>query len=187
MIYLQLYLEFFKIGLFATGGGLATLPFLSKMGLESGWFSSSELANMLAISESTPGPIGINMATYVGYKLAGPLGGLVASLGEITPAIIIIIIIAKFLKDFKDSEYVKAAFKGLRPVVFGLITSSVFSLFSSSVIYLDKFKETGNIQDLFDIRVILIFGLVFFLYKKWKIHPIFYILFAALLAILLGI
>lgn len=185
MIYLQLFIEFFKTGLFAIGGGLVTIPFLSQMGKEFGWFTQEELANMLAISESTPGPIGINMATYVGYKLGGIPGSICATIGEITPAIIIIILIAKILKEFKDSKYVKAAFEGLRPTVFGLILSAFVSIFTSAVIFVDKYKETGNINDLFDIRILLIFIGVFLLNKKWKIHPIFYVLISAVIGIIL--
>lgn len=187
MIYLQLFFEFFKIGLFAIGGGLVTIPFLAKLGENYGWFTSADLTNMFAISESTPGPIGINMATYVGNTVAGPLGGLIATLGEVAPSIIIIIIVARILKQFKESEYVKAAFKGLRPTVLGLILSAFVGIFTSSVIYVDKFKETGDIKDLFDIRVIGIFILIFLLNKKWKIHPIFYVLLSATIGIVLAL
>lgn len=185
MIYLQLFYEFFKTGLFAIGGGLVTIPFLSQMGEKFGWFTNEELANMLAISESTPGPIGINMATYVGFKMGGIFGSICATIGEVAPAIIIIMIIAKALKEFKDSKYVKAAFDGLRPTVFGLILSAFVGIFTSSVIFLDKYKVAGNIDDLIDIRIILIFIAVFLLNKKWKIHPIFYILLAAIAGIIL--
>lgn len=187
MIYLQLAYEFFKTGLFAIGGGLVTIPFLAKMGEQYGWFTSQELTNMFAISESTPGPIGINMATYVGYKVAGVLGGVVATLSEVAPAIIIIIIVAGFLKKFKESEYVIAAFKGLRPAVFGLIISAFVGIFTSSVLFIDKYKETGNIKDIFDIKIIGIFILILILNKKWKIHPIFYVLLSALLGIILAL
>lgn len=187
MIYLQLAFEFFKTGLFAVGGGLATIPFLSKMGENYGWFTNAELVNMFAISESTPGPIGINMATYVGYKVGGYLGSLVATLSEVAPAIIIIICIAKILDKFKESEYIKAAFKGLRPTVFGLILSAFISIFITSVIFVDKYKETGNFIDMFDIRVILIFVLVLLLNKKWKIHPIFYVILSATLGIIFAL
>lgn len=187
MIYLQLFFEFFKTGLFAIGGGLVTIPFLAKMGENFGWFTHQELTNMFAISESTPGPIGINMATYVGYKVGGIPGGLIATIGEVAPAISIIMIIAKILKEFKESKYVEAAFKGLRPTVFGLIVSAFVGIFTSSVIFLDKFKLSNNIKDLFDIRVIGIFVVVFLLNRKWKIHPVFYVLMSALAGIILSL
>lgn len=185
MIYLQLFYEFFKTGLFAIGGGLVTIPFLAKMGENFGWFTHAELTNMFAISESTPGPIGINMATYVGYKVGGIFGGVIATIGEVAPAIIILMIIAKVLNEFKNSEYVKAAFKGLRPVVFGLVLSAFVSIFTSSVLFLDKYKASGNINDLFDIRTIGIFIVVFLLNRKWKIHPVFYVALSALAGIIL--
>ena len=110
MIYLQLFYEFFKAGLFAIGGGMATLPFLYDISDTTGWFTYGQLADMVAISESTPGPIGVNMATYVGFTTAGISGAVVATIGLITPSIIIILIIAGFLKAFKDSKYVQSAF-----------------------------------------------------------------------------
>ena len=120
-VYLQLFWEFFKTGLFAVGGGLATLPFLKDIGETTGWYSYTDLMNMLAVSESTPGPIGINMATYVGFTVAGVPGALIATIGEVTPSIIVILIIAAMLKKFRDSKYVNDAFYGLRPASTGLI------------------------------------------------------------------
>ena len=110
MIYLQLFYEFFKTGLFAVGGGMATLPFLSAIAEKTGWFTQGMLADMIAVSESTPGPIGVNMATYVGFTTAGVPGAIAATLGLITPSVIIILIIARFLKAFRDNQYVDAAF-----------------------------------------------------------------------------
>ena len=101
MIYLQLFFEFFKAGLFAIGGGLATIPFLTDIGQRTGWFTSGELANMIAISESTPGPMGVNMATYVGFHTGGIAGGVIATLGLVAPSIIVILIIARFLQKFR--------------------------------------------------------------------------------------
>jgi chromate transporter len=128
MIYLRLYWEFFKTGLFAVGGGLATLPFLSKMGTTTGWFSQSQLTDMIAVSESTPGPLGVNMATYTGFTVAGLPGGLIATLGLIAPSIIIILIVAAFLKNFQDNHYIQAVFKRLRPASTGLIAAAGLSV-----------------------------------------------------------
>ena len=111
MLYLQLFWEFFKTGLFAVGGGLATLPFLQDMSDRTGWFTHAQLADMLAVSESTPGPIGVNMATYVGFSTGGVGGALIATLGLITPSVIVILIVAAFLKAFRDSKWVSV----LRP------------------------------------------------------------------------
>ena len=121
MIYLQLFWEFFKTGLFAVGGGMATVPFLFDISARTQWFTSAELANMIAISESTPGPIGINMATYVGYETAGIIGGLIATLGLVTPSIIIIVIVASVLSHLNENPLVKSLFKYLRPAVIGLL------------------------------------------------------------------
>lgn len=120
-IYLKLCWEFFKTGLFAIGGGMATLPFLSSIGQNTGWYTQADLMNMLAVSESTPGPIGINMATYVGFTVGGIPGAILATLSEVAPSIIVILIIAAMLKKFRDSKYVNNAFYGLRPASTGLI------------------------------------------------------------------
>ena len=98
MIYLKLFWEFFKIGLFAVGGGMATLPFLQELSVRTGWFPQSLITDMIAVSESTPGPIGINMATYVGCNIAGLPGGIIATLGEVLPSVIIVIIVSKYLE-----------------------------------------------------------------------------------------
>ena len=105
MTYLRLFWEFFKTGLFAVGGGMATVPFLKNIGLATGWYSQTDLMNMLAVSESTPGPIGINMATYVGFTVAGILGAVIATIGEVTPSIIVILIVAAMLTKFRNSNY----------------------------------------------------------------------------------
>ena len=113
MIFVRLFFEFFKAGLFAIGGGMATLPFLYNISDKTGWFTYGQLADMVAISESTPGPMGVNMATYVGFTTAGPAGAVIATLGLITPSIIVILIIAGFLKSFKTNKYVQNAFSGI--------------------------------------------------------------------------
>ena len=127
-IYLRLYYEFFKTGLFAIGGGMATLPFLHDIGQTTGWYTQAQLMNMLAVSESTPGPIGINMATYVGYTVGGIPGAIIATIGEGTPSIIVILIVAMMLKKFRDSKYVNDAFYGLRPASTGLIGAACVSV-----------------------------------------------------------
>ena len=98
MIYLRLFFEFCKVGLFSVGGGLATIPFLTDMGIRTGWFTPGQLADMIAISESTPGPLGVNMATYAGYTTAGIPGGIVSTLGLVFPSVIIVIVISGFLQ-----------------------------------------------------------------------------------------
>ena len=129
MILLKLYWEFFKTGLFAVGGGMATLPFLKNIGETTGWYAYSDLMNMLAVSESTPGPIGINMATYVGFTVAGVPGAITATIGEVTPSIIVILIVAAFLRSFRENPWVERAFYGLRPASTGLIGAACVSVF----------------------------------------------------------
>ena len=128
MILLRLFFEFFKTGLFAVGGGLATFPFLQAMAEKTGWFTTAQLADMIAIAESTPGPMGVNAATYVGFTTAGIPGAVIATLGLITPSIIIILIIAAFLNAFRDSKIVQRVFYTLRPTSSGLIAASGLSV-----------------------------------------------------------
>ncbi len=124
MVFLRLFWEFFKTGLFAVGGGMATLPFLQDIGEATGWYTYSDLMNMLAVSESTPGPIGINMATFVGFTVAGVPGAVVATVGEVIPSIIVILIVGAMLQKFRDNRLVDQAFYGLRPASTGLIAAA---------------------------------------------------------------
>lgn len=132
---LELFWEFFKIGLFAVGGGAATLPFLMDLTQKKPWYTMEQLTSMIAISESTPGPLGLNMATYAGFQTLGIWGGAVSTLGLVLPSVIIIILIAKFLENFNENPYVKAAFQGIRPAVTALIGAAVFSLCRVSLFY----------------------------------------------------
>jgi len=145
MVFLRLFYEFFKTGLFAIGGGMATIPFLYDIAEATGWFTETDVANMIAVGESTPGPIGVNMATYVGFitgsGLAGLpgaiLGAVIATLGLITPSVIVILIIASFLKAFRDSKYVARAFYGLRPASTGLIAAAGLAVVLSNLFFQD--------------------------------------------------
>lgn len=184
MIYLQLFYEFFKTGLFAVGGGLATLPFLQNIADKTGWFTRAQLADMVAISESTPGPIGINMATYAGFTSAGILGSIVATLGLITPALVVIMIIAGFLKKFQDNKYVQNAFYGLRPASVGMISAAFVSVLTMSVIRVDLFQASGNWMDLFSIKAILLAAAVYILTNKTKWHPAFFLLGSAIVGVI---
>ena len=113
MIYLTLFLEFFKVGLFSVGGGLATIPFLSELATKYNWFDQKTLMDMIAVSQSTPGAIGVNMATFAGFKASGIFGGIIATLGLVTPSVIVIIIVAHFLNKFKESRTVESIFLSL--------------------------------------------------------------------------
>ena len=155
-LYLRLYWEFFKTGLFAIGGGMATLPFLKDIGATTGWFSQTDLMNMLAVSESTPGPVGINMATYVGYTVDGVPGAIVATIGEVTPSIIVILIVAAMLAKFRDSQYVANAFYGLRPISWrGIILALVLLVFTRYI------KKTKDLHPIVFIGVSAVIGVVF--------------------------
>ena len=187
MIYLRLFYEFFKAGLFSIGGGLATLPFLYHISDTTGWFTHSKLADMVAISESTPGPIGVNMATYVGFTTKGILGAVGATIGLITPSIIVILIIAGFLKAFRDNRYVKGAFYGLRPASTGLITAAGVSVVMISLVQWDLFQQTGSIWDLFHWKGLLLAVVIFLLTKVFKkLHPAVFIGASAVVGILFG-
>lgn len=183
MIFLRLFYEFFKAGLFAVGGGLATLPFLQNIADKTGWYTQAQLADMIAVSESTPGPIGVNMATYVGFTVGGVPGAVIATLGLITPSIIIILIMAAFLRAFRDNKYVEAAFYGIRPASTALIASAGMSVVMISLFYTQKYNEIGNLLQLFNLKgfalaaVILI--LTRFVKPTKKLHPIIFILASA--------
>ena len=183
---LRLYWELIKTGLFAIGGGMATLPFLKDIGETTGWYSYGDLMNMLAVSESTPGPIGINMATYVGYNVAGFLGGIVATMGEILPSIIIVVLVSKSLERFRGSKLVNDAFYGLRPAVTGLIAAAGISVVKVSMFHFDLYQQTGAILDLFDFKKLIYFALVFVAIKKFKKHPIVYIAASAVVGLVLA-
>ena len=183
MLYLQLFWEFFKTGLFAVGGGLATLPFLREMGARTGWFDPATLADMVAVAESTPGPIGINMATYVGYTAGGIPGGLIATLGEITPSITVILIVAAFLKAFRSDRRVEAAFYGLRPASTALIAAAGIELI---LLCLVDFSE-GAAAPL-NWRGLLLFAAVWMFTNPVKptakLHPILFIAASAAVGII---
>lgn len=179
MIYLLLFWEFFKTGLFSVGGGLATIPFLMDMSEKYGWFTSTELSNMIAVSESTPGPIGINMATYVGFTTAGVWGSLVATLGLTLPSLVIIIIIAKFLQKFSENKMVKDTFFCLRPAVVGMLCVSLTSMISPLLIDL----AGGSFLEIFNLKAIALFALMLFGILKFKKHPIIYIAIGAVVGI----
>ena len=124
MIFLRLFYEFFTTGLFAIGGGLATLPFLSQMGAKTGWFTQAELMDMLAVSESTPGPVGVNMATFTGYKIAGIPGSFLAVFALVLPSVIIILLIAKMMDRYLKNRFMQAGLTAIRPASMAMITQA---------------------------------------------------------------
>ena len=184
MIYWRLFWEYVKIGLFSSGGGLATLPFLQDLCKKTDWFTTKDLSNLIAISECTPGPLGVNMATYAGNITAGISGSIIATLGLVAPSIIIIIIIAHFLNSFKDSKIVQNVLYGLRPASSALIAVAMCSVATVALLHLNLFKETNNILSIFDIKGIILAILLFIGVKKIKAHPVVYIAIAAVCGII---
>ncbi len=187
MIYLQLFYEYFKVGLFSIGGGMATIPFLYDMANKTGWFTEAQVTDMLAVSESTPGPIGVNMATYVGFTTAGILGALVATVGLVLPSVIIVILVARALQQFRHNRYVEAAFYGLRPASTGLIAAAGVTVVLKSLIQMDLYRATGALADLFHWRAIAL-ALVVLVFTNWvkatkNWHPIVFIGISALAGI----
>ncbi len=188
MMYLQLFWEFFQAGLFAIGGGMATIPFLYDISDKTGWFTHTDLANMIAVGESTPGPIGVNMATYVGFVtgvqdhglLTAILGAVTATVGLVTPSVIVILIVAAILKSFRNNRYVESAFYGLRPASTGLIAAAGFSVVASNL-----FSVAGsfgiNWKGLVLAAVLWLLTNVVKKTKKW--HPIVFIGISALVGI----
>lgn len=183
MIYLRLFWEFFKIGLFSVGGGMATLPFLYNMSDATSWFTYAQIADMLAVSESTPGPIGINMATYVGYTVGGIPGSLIATLGIIIPGVAIVLIIASMLERFRGNKYVDGAFYGLRPASTGLIAAAGVTVVGITLVNVSLYRSTGNFWSLFSWKAILLAAVIWVMTnlikptKKW--HPVVYIAISA--------
>lgn len=175
MIIPRLFWEFFKVGLFSIGGGQASIPFLFHMSEKTGWFTVPELANMIAVSESTPGPIGVNMATYVGYTTKGIPGAFVSTLGLVMPSVIIIEVIASVLMSFDKKPVIQTVFKYLRPTAVGLIGFALFKVASITLV------AEGKIEL---IRVAF-FLFVFALSRIFKkVHPIVFICAGALFGIL---
>lgn len=183
MLLLKLFLTFFKIGAFTFGGGYAMLPLMQQEVLANGWLSEEEIINFIAVSESTPGPFAINMATYIGSETAGFLGSVCCTLGVVLPSFIIILVVARFFMAFKDNKWVKAVMSGLKPAVVGLIGAAIIS------VALEVFFSSG-----FALSVIktvtfwvsaAIFALVMYLQHK-KVHPILLIVVSAVLGIASG-
>lgn len=178
-LYLQLFWEFFKTGLFAVGGGMATLPFLYDISNKTGWFTHAQLADMVAVSESTPGPIGVNMATYVGFVTGGVGGAAVATLGLIAPSILIVLIIAAFLKAFRDSKYVDGAFYGLRPASTALIASALVTVAKVAFFSSQNFGDLTAVLHGVEWKAVVLAAVLLLLtryvprVKSW--HPIVFI------------
>ena len=182
MVFLKLFIEFFQIGLFAVGGGPATIPFLMDLADKYDWYTKADVANMLAVSESTPGPIGINMATYAGYNAAGLLGGVVATCSLVLPSIIVIVIVARMLKSFSENQYVKSAFWTIRPAVTGLIATAVLGLFQTALFT----ASDGSFQfPVVPVILCIAFFVCMQIKKLQNLHPVVWIAAGAVIGLVL--
>ncbi len=170
MIYWVLFYEFFKIGLFAIGGGLVTIPFLFDLTKKYDWFTADDLTNMIAVSQSTPGPVGVNMATYSGFQAADVWGGIVATFGLVLPSVIIVILISKLLQRCSRSCLLNEVMRAIRPAVAALILQAGVELFKLSV------------KDYFAGAFVVIFFMLVHFYRK---SPIFYIVLSGILGVVL--
>lgn len=185
--FLRLYFEFFKVGLFSIGGGLATIPFLQDLGQRTGWFTAGDLADMIAVSESTPGPMGVNMSTYVGFTSGGVPGAVIGVLGLITPSILVILIVSAFLKKFRDSKVVEGIFSGLRPASTALITSAGLSVAAIALLK-ETPVEAASMNQLLPYWPAIAIAVGVFvamrLPKVKNLHPILFIAIAAAIGII---
>ena len=195
MILLKLFWEFFKTGLFAIGGGMATVPFLQEISAKTGWYTAGQLADMIAVSESTPGAMGVNMATYVGYTvgseelggaLMGILAAIIATLGLVAPSIIVIMIVAYFLNRFRSSKLVDATLYGLRPASVALISAAGVDIVLIAVLRVPSIYQIA--QAALSWKALLLAAAVYagtHVKKLKKLHPIWFIAASAVIGILL--
>lgn len=178
MIYLLLFWEFFKTGLFALGGGLATVPFLQRMVETHGWMTQAELMNSIAAGESIPGPIGVNAATYVGFHAGGVLGAAVATLALVLPSVIVIIFVAQAVARFRNAPLVQKLFSVLRPVSLGLIAATALSMLLETVLPESSFN-------LWNLGGLIFFLALFYVPKLKDWNPILFIVFGGVLGFVL--
>lgn len=181
MTLITLCVEFFLTGLFAVGGGLATLPFLTQMSIRHPqWFTQEMLVNMVAVSESTPGPLGVNMATYVGHTVAGIPGAVLATLSLVLPSIIVILIIARVLERYRKSELVNTTFSALRPVVTGLIAAAAYSILTMVLL-----PEATGVFSWLNLAILAVLFVLTQIKPTKNLHPILFIAAGAVLGIVL--
>ena len=187
MIWLQMFWEFFKAGLFAVGGGLATLPFLYDISQRTGWFTAEDIANMIAISESTPGPLGVNMATYAGFQALGIPGGIYTTLSLTAPALIVISMVYAVLKKFKESDTMTRIFYGLRPASTALIAAAGLGVAKISLLNLPLFSSTGSFMSLIRWPSLILAVIIYLGLMKFRWHPVIYIAISAVAGVVLGL
>ncbi len=172
MIYFQLISEFLKIGLFSFGGGYATIPFLYHISQEYNWYSLEELSQMTAVASITPGPIGINMATYAGLKTCGIFGAMLSTISEMLPSFILVIFVSKILKKYSENFYVKTILETLKPISCALLVSVTIGLVR---------PEIHNFKSMVLLVILLIFS------WKSKKDPLFYILISGVAGVLISV
>ena len=168
--------EFFKTGLFSIGGGLATLPFLYQLADRYDWFTRSDLASMIAVSESTPGPMGVNMATYAGYTAFGIPGAVLATFSLVLPSILIILVVARFLQRFQESPIVRSVLYGIKPASVGLIASAAFGILKLAL----QFRSGAGLSTVISWKALgvgIVISFIYYFRRKW--HPIVFILMGA--------
>ncbi len=188
MIYLQLFLTFLKIGAVSFGGGYAMIPLIQDEVITNGWLSGEQILNFIAVSESTPGPIAINMATFVGSSQAGIFGAMFATLGVVLPSFIIILIIASVIKGLLKFAGVKAFIDGIRPVVIGLILGTAITIFMQVIFAFENIKTSAITFDYKALIIFLIVALISIITKKKMkkaISPILLIVISAILGLIL--
>ncbi len=189
---LYLFIEFIKTGLFSVGGGLATIPFLKEIAVNYGWFTVDELTDMIAVSESTPGPIGINMSTYSGFKAEGFIGAAVATISIVIPPVIIILIVSKALQKFKTNKYVGKVFSALRPASSGLIIGAMTDIIIISFFYPDNFNNfkftISGLLGLINWKSVIFFVIAYIGVLRFKkLHPVVFIAGGALAGMICGL
>lgn len=176
MSFLLFLLEFFKIGAFTYGGGLAMIPILRETSLRFNWLTEAQFADLIAVSQSTPGPIAINMATYIGYREFSILGAILASLILILPAFLMALMLGNFLARYKDERFVKAGFVGIKATIIGLVGAAIVQVGKVSLL-------TTGANVAFDIKAVLLMLFFFWLILKTQKHPVLYVFLAAIIGI----
>lgn len=182
---LNMFFAFLRVGLFTIGGGLVAIPIMQGYVMEYQWITETEFVDMIAISQSTPGPIGINLATFVGASQYGLLGSIVVTAGMVLPSFVIISIVSKFLMKFNDSKVVKVVLSSIRPVVVGIILAAAFFIAKVSFIDVEGFSQNSNLTSLIDLKSFAVFIIFFGVMFKIKKHPILYIIIGGVVGVLL--
>ena len=187
MIYLQLFLNFLKIGVVSFGGGYGMIPLIQETVISHGWLTQEEILNFIAVSESTPGPIAINMATFIGSSQGGILGSFIATLGIVIPSFVIILLIATLAKNLMKFAGVKATLNGIRPTIIGMIFATFVTMFNSTIFSIKTVESTFAFdwKGLVIFAVVAIIALAFKLWRKKSISPILLIIFSGGLGLLM--